>query len=433
MKHTKSILVAALAVAAIGSASAAVTNNVPRNQFFIAGSTALRHVTMPTIYNYAVGDQGYSLQCADSTLVGTIGNNPKVALFSKEISRVTNAKSGDVTVTKDYINVHMIGSEGGTLVTGSKNVQGFAPLGSSSITESGCTNSNSATITFSDVDQAAGNFTGAKGAWAKVAKLTEVGQIAAINFCFVASSNFPASNITAQQAKALYSAGYLPLSFFTGNDSDRTNGVFATGRDIDSGTRVTTFSEIGLGASAAVQQYAYNGSNGISLTPAGTINGVTYAAGMGGENSGGTLCTLIATSGSQGLTAANVTGCPTNITGKVYLMGYTSTADASTKTLKVLSYNGFTPYYSSATSNGFQNGTNGIINGQYSFWSTGRLLYNAANAPKGTDKTLVPTVATAIYSNLTNKTTANFLYGYTALSDLKVQRVIEGAKITPKN
>jgi hypothetical protein len=194
MKHTKSILVAALAVAAIGSASAAVTNNVPRNQFFIAGSTALRHVTMPTIYNYAVGDQGYSLQCADSTLVGTIGNNPKVALFSKEISRVTNAKSGDVTVTKDYINVHMIGSEGGTLVTGSKNVQGFAPLNAVSITEAGCTNSNSATITFSDVDQAAGNFTGAKGAWAKVAKLTEVGQIAAINFTFVASSNFPAAS-----------------------------------------------------------------------------------------------------------------------------------------------------------------------------------------------------------------------------------------------
>jgi hypothetical protein len=300
MKHTKSILVAALAVAAIGSASAALTNNVPRNQFFIAGSTALRGVTMPTIYNYAV-DQGYSLQCADATLVGTIGNNPKVALFSKEISRATNSKTGDVAVTKDYINVHMIGSEGGTLVTGSKNVQGFVPLGSGTlITEAGCTNSNSATITFSDVDQAAGNFTGAKGAWAKVAKLTQVGEIAAINFTFVASSNFPVSNITAQQAKALYSAGYLPLSFFTGKTNDITNGVFATGRDIDSGTRVTTFAEIGLGASAAVQQYKYDGDTNVSLTTAGTINGVSYAAGMGGENSGGTLCTLIATSGSKG-------------------------------------------------------------------------------------------------------------------------------------
>ena len=433
MKHTKSILVAALAVAAIGSASAAVTNNVPRNQFNIAGSTALRHVTMPTIYNYAV-DQGYSLQCSDfNGFNGTIGNNPKVALFSKEISRVTNSKTGDVNVTKDYINVHMIGSEGGTLVTGSKNVQGFAPLDAVSITETGCTNSNSATITFSDVDQAAGNFTGAKGAWAKVAKLTEVGQIAAINFCFVASSNFPVSNITAQQAKALYSAGYLPLSFFTGNTNDLTNGVFATGRDIDSGTRVCTLSEIGLGASAAVQQYKYDGNTNVSLTTAGTLNGVSYAAGMGGENGGGTLCALIATSGSKGLTAANVTACPASITGNVYLIGYTSSADAGTKTLKVLSYNGFAPYYTSATSNGFQNGTNGIPTGQYSFWSTGRMLYNVANAPKGTDKTLVPTLASGIYSNLTNKTTANFGSGYTALSDMKVQRAIEGAKITPKN
>jgi hypothetical protein len=426
MKNTKSILLAVIAATAVGSASAQTTNVVARNQINVAGSTALGSVTMKELDAYATG-QGYTKVAWDN---GTPASQ-KIALYSKPVSSATNAKTGVVTETKDFINVRLVGSEGGTLVAGSKNTQGYLGLNASGlITSSACTNQATASITFSDVDQAVGGFSGNKGARAKVAKLTEVAKLAAINFCFVSSTNFPASNITAQQAKALYSAGHLPLSFFTGDAADATNGVIATGRDIDSGTRVLALTEIGLGSLAKVNQYLFDtNASTVSLTTAGTLNGVSYSAGDGGESSGGTLCGKIAVSAN--LTAANVTGL-TNYTGKIYLIGYTSSKDANGKTLKVLSYNGQSPYYPGSTTTGFQTNNNGIANGGYSLWSIGRLYKNEANAPKGTDKAAIGTVASALAANITTNTTSTYGGGYTALSDLNVTRTQEGAAINAK-
>jgi len=432
MKTTKSILLAVIAVTAVGSASAQTTNTVARNQINIAGSTAFRSVHLKELNTYALG-QGYTLVASDSSPSAGTGS---AALYTKLISSATTAKTGVVTETRDFINARFIGSEGGTLVTGSKNTQGFYALsqrGVGSSPTSTCTNLMSATISYSDCDQSAGVFSGNKGARAKVTKLLKAGDLPALNFVFCTTKDFPANNITSRQAQALLTRGHLPLSFFTGNPSDSTNGVFAIGRNIDSGTRTAILTETGVGSLAKVNQYDYAASNNtLFITPAGTVTGVSFLAGDGGDDSGGTLTTKVAA--STNLTGANVTGV-TNYTGKVYLIGYAGVPDVNGgKHLKALSYNGIAPYVPTphANSVGFQTNFNGIANGTYSLFSIGKVYYNDKNAPKGTIKTEIPTIAQALANNIGTNTSSTFGNGNTALGDLNIVRAVEGAVAQPK-
>lgn len=429
MKNTKSILLAVIAAAAVGSASAQ-TNVVARNQINIAGSTAFRSVHFKELHAYALG-QAYTLVASDSSPSDGTGS---AALYTKLVSTATN--KGVVTETRDFINARFVGAEGGTLVAGSKNTQGFYGLGQRGVgssTSSTLTNLMSATITYADSDQSVGVFSGNKGAKAKAAKLTSAGNLPALNFAFCTTKDFPANNITGRQAQALLTRGHLPLSFFTGNPADGTNGVFAIGRNIDSGTRTAILTETGIGSLNKVNQYDYNaGSNSVFITPAGSLPGLTFLAGDGGDDSGGTLTTKVAA--ATNVTGANVTGV-SNYTGKVYLIGYAGAPDINGKALKALSYNGTAPYHPSPNANttGFQTNFNGIANGTYSLFSIGKVYYNAANAPKGTDKALVATIAQAIASNVGTNTTSTLGNGYTALGDLNIVRALEGAVAQPKN
>ena len=432
MKNTKSILLAAIAVAAVGSATAQTTNVVPRNQINLAGSTAFRSVHLKELDVYAKG-QGFTLVASDQSPSAGTGS---AALYSKLISSVTNR--GVVTQTRDFINARFVGSEGGTLVTGSRtNTQGFYGLrqvGVGSSPTSVCTNRMIATITYSDCDQSVGVFSGNPGAKARASKLTSAGNLPAINFAFCTTKDFPADNITARQAQALLTRGHLPLSFFTGNPDDRTNGVFAIGRNIDSGTRTAILTETGVGSLNKVNQYDFNtNTRAISITPAGTVTGVGFLAGDGGDDSGGTLTTKVAA--ATGLNGANVSGV-TNYPGKVYLIGYSGAPDINGKDLKALSYNGTAPYHPSpnAKTLGFQSSFNGIANGTYSLFSIGKVYYNAANMPSGTgrDTTLPAKVAKALASAINTNTSATFGNGNTALGDLNIVRTVEGAVAQPK-
>ena len=78
-----------------------------------------------------------------------------------------------------------------------------------------------------------------------------------IPFKFYASADAPATltNISSLQARSLFGAGYIPLAIFTGNASDQASYIFATGRDPESGTRITGMAEIGYGVFGAVQHY----------------------------------------------------------------------------------------------------------------------------------------------------------------------------------
>jgi|694.fasta_scaffold103148_4 hypothetical protein len=431
MKNTKSILFAAIAAVAVGSASAQTTNVVPRNQINLAGSTAFRSVHLKELNTYALG-QGYTLVASDSSPSLGTGN---LALYTKLISSATNAKTGVVTQTRDFINARFQGAEGGTLLAGSKNTQGFYGLRQTGVGSSPvgtATNLMSATITYADSDQSVGVFSGSRGAKAKAAKLTFVGNMAAINFAFCTTKDFPANNITERQAAALYTRGHLPLSFFTGNPSDSTNGVYAMGRNIDSGTRTAILTEIGVGSLNKVNQYDYAASNNsLFLTPAGTLPGLTFLAGDGGDDSGGTLCTKVAA--ATNLFGANVVGGST-YTGKVYVIAYSGIPDINTRHLKVLSYNGTAPFNPAPGANtlGFQTNFNGIANGTYSLFSIGKVYVNAKNAPKGTIQADVTAVAQGVANGISTNSSLTLGGGNTAISDLNIVRNIEGTTAQPK-
>ncbi len=205
------------------------------------------------------------------------------------------------------------------------------------------------------------------------------------------------TNITPQLAQALWtSTGSLPLALFTGNSGDQGELVYATGRDPDSGTRITAYAESGIGINAGVQQYdcdredAVAPANTPKLYPAQTINTILYPVGQGGESSGGTLA------GTTKMGKANL-----NFT----YVSYMSTGDAATLVANggaTLTYNGV-PY--SLTN---------VQQGLYTFWGYEHLLYKPSLSG------VKLTTANSLVSQITN-TDAPI-----KLSDMSVMRDVDG-------
>jgi hypothetical protein len=428
MKHTKSILAALVAALSVGAASATTTktNGAIGDQINIAGSTAMKYVSMPAIQTYA-SNNGYTLVAGDA-----LPNPGALALFTKV---VTATNGSTVTITTNAINVHFIGSEGGTLVTASKTTQPFYPLNASGKTagdttvnglvhpDPACTQLAYATVTFSDVNQAVGRFAaGSKTSPVKTVALTEYSTgLNAVNFAFTAATNFPGSNITDQVARELFSVGHVPLSHITGVASDSNSTVYVTGRDVDSGTRSLAFIETGFGLLSSANQYMLDTNSGsLVLTPAGmnVFNGISYTTGNGGYFSGGDLCKAVKAS------AALTNG---------YLVGYAGAKDVIGNSV-ALNYNGVTPYTDASHTNaGFQTNNNGIANGSYSLWSIEHLYYNLANAPKGTVAADITALVNSVGAAIQAKTTAQLGYGFTAMGDLNVKRSAnEGSTIISK-
>jgi hypothetical protein len=449
--NTNKLVAALVAALSVGSSFAAgpTTNYVTGNQINIAGSTAFASVAVPAIINYL--GTNYTLVASDAGTTGALSNPGKIGQWRK----VTVATSGTkTTITTDVVNLHLLGSEGGTAIAASKTTFGdFLPANIAAGTVVGgdttgaggqgytpstnCTVKANATLTFSDCDQAVGRFNTAKTAPVKCVALTKVADLAAINFAIVAPSNFPANNITDRQLQAILKNGHAPLSLFTGKTNDSTNGVFITGRDIDSGTRVLTLTESGVGALTSVNQYVYDASNNVlGISRAGSVNGIAYTAGNGGHFSGGDLCKAIKASVTNSWNGAMAAGNTNPYTGNSYIIGYTASKDLIDNggTIKALSYNGVQPYAQGGLY-GFQNSNNVIASGAYSLWSVAKLYKNTALAPKGTDKTVIDNLATAVANEINGKsaTQLSSSAGYLPFSSLNVTRAQEGTTIFPKS
>jgi hypothetical protein len=193
--------------------------------------------------------------------------------------------------------------------------------------------------------------------------LTQV-QVGVVGFKFVVNTNgstIGLTNITPLLARALWTAGQLPLSMFNGNPSS-TTPVYALGRDWDSGTRNCAFLETGVQSfvsslsPTAVKQWeplnasgaVVSGSNPGPIThqvlwPCETIDYITECDGDGGYGSGGDL-------------AAAMSASSPNI-----YVAYLGLSDASTVETALgitvdLNYNGW----------GYSQ--NAVENGQYTFW-----------------------------------------------------------------
>ncbi len=176
------------------------------------------------------------------------------------------------------------------------------------------------------------------------------------------------TNITPQLIKNLYAAGSAELSLATGNAADATTTLLATGRNPDSGTRLTAFAESGYGALGVVTQYkplhagvlvsAINTAvDDMIAWPIEFPNGVsTKFDGNSGYDSGGNL--------------GKALGADTSAVG--IFIGYLSTGDADNAITsggigKELAYNGV--MYSLTA----------VQQGQYPFWSYEHMYYRSGS------------------------------------------------------
>lgn len=425
MKNTKSILLAVIAAAAVGSASAQTIKE--GTVIRIAGSTAMRSISMPALDTYATG-LGYTRVAADNASTASHG----IALYIKDGAPVRGV------VTRDAINVRLVGSEGGLLTTAGvkpANRQNFLPvIGTNSwnnagatsnvrasVTADNCTVPGFAAVTFADQSQDVSAYNSATTARVRVAKLPAGTPLAALNFAFFANTNFPASNITSQVAKALLEKGNLPLSFFTGNPADTNAGVWITGRDIDSGTRAVTLLETGYGINKAVKQYMVDTNNNVIISPTNSLLGTLVAQGNNGYASGGTMRSAV-TNNSLNFSRVD-TG--TNSYTTNYLIGYAGTPDVISARAKALSFNGVQPFCPSSdvsTAQGFSTTINGIANGSYSFWSTAYLYKNPTKVTTPAARSAVDALVLNLGNAIQTATSAQLKNGNTKLTDLRVQR-----------
>jgi hypothetical protein len=226
------------------------------------------------------------------------------------------------------------------------------------------------------------------------------------------------------QGQSLWNAGRIGLNAFTGLEADKTKYVYATGRDIDSGTRLTVQLALGMGANGAVKQYQPSTSANAQITstpsgtankllpfPAGTINGISVAAYNNGYNSGGNMSKAI------GAPATAFGGT----TGVAAVIGYASAADCDARIVanqnKELSFNGV----SLGNAGGNYNNSTVMTGGLYTFWSYWHLYYSAATAA---DTTGIKTVGDLLGAEVKDVTSTILL------TNMKVTRSADGGAIT---
>lgn len=394
----KHILAGTLFAGFAASASAQTTD------ITITGATAFRSATLQAIYDAydSVGDLGVNFFVCHSSSGTALSNltGSNQAVFKGTFPGIAGTT---------YIRTSFNGStEGLNAIAGNNNptflqqsaVQEIAGIQGSVTTP---TETLRPKFSFSDVYQSSSPVDNVE--------LNPVGASAVgiVTFCMIANEGAPANltNVTNQQARALWANGIQPLSLFTGNPADTTL-VFATGRNDGSGTRAAYLTEWTYGVANLVNQYIATKTGttstavtAITLVPAnglgsgntetsGASNASTLwgntAVGNGGYSSSSSLRTLM------GLTSASVDVYDgENQTAElqdvpIHLITWLSSADslvAANNGGKILSYNGVmvTPIAASGSylNTGFsEEDFKKIATGAYSPWSYQHLYYHGS-------------------------------------------------------
>jgi hypothetical protein len=370
----------------------------------ITGATAFRTATLQAIYDAydSVGNLGTDFFVCHSSSGNTTSNltGSNQAVFKGTFPGITGTT---------YIRTAFNGStEGLNAIAGNNNPAFLTQAAVNSATSSilGGVTTPTETIrpkfSFSDVYQSTSPVDN------EVLNPVGSSAVGIVTFCMIANEGAPSdlTNVTIQQARALWTNGIQPLSLFTGDPTD-TSYVFATGRNDGSGTRAAYLTEWSFGVANLVNQYiaTSTGATGtitkITAVPANglgtgnfTTSGVANAStlwgntnvGNGGYSSSSSLRTLM------GLTSANVTvydgesQTPVIENQSIQLISWLSSADslvAATAGAKILSYNGVlvTPITSvgSYLSSGFSEADfKKIATGAYSPWSYQHLYFHGS-------------------------------------------------------
>jgi hypothetical protein len=406
MKHT-SLLMAALAAISIGSASA--------ETIYITGSTAFRSSANAAIQTFATANGG-SILAQDNATLGSAGNL---------LVNYTNASGTNL------IDVHWSGSEAGIQsvagpATGTNAAKiGFFATNATGTNSSGGnstsaqnTNSQVAQLSFSDTYQATSQFNGTLlgVSYASLSGFDGAdGIVGVVSFNWIGSKNITATNITANFANQLLASGTVPLALLTGSSADKTNGVYLVGRNIDSGTRLTTLAEAGFGTKSTVYQYKYNSAASIQPYPIEVIDGISSSTlGNSGYSSGGTLAGLMTNVLAAGSSLATDTnGTTSAYTGSNFLVGYAGTSDANGQTA-----NGLVKF----SYDGVASSTNAIAQGQYTFWGYEHLYVSASASTAA--KAVATGLGAGILATPTSSLTPNV-----NLNDLVVGRNGDGSPV----
>ncbi len=402
MKLIPILAASVLAASLAGTASA-------QTKIYITGSTAFRSATTTAI---------------DSVLSGTVTKASDNATFTS--ANAVTWTGGTIGGTAVTIKASWSGAVGGLqTVAGSLPVR-FLPDGATGTanadprTTTNPAESATPDIAMTDNYQASTVF---NGTFNNVTyQSLNDNLVGVVTFRWVASNGFPANQtMTTQLAQYLFGSGTIPLATYTGLEADKNKLVYATGRDPDSGTRVTTFAESGIGVFSIVKQWkptAFRNDVGTNdavttqtLYPVQTINGVsTQFPGNSGESSGGTLRgnlnkTLDASAYSVNDSNANATAG--------YYMSYLGTSDAATTLASA------TKPAVSLKWNGVEFSTLAVQQGQYTFWGYEHLMYRSGLANEKL------TFATNLKNQILN-TAAGTLAPNVKLSDMQVSRTTDG-------
>lgn len=367
MKSKYSILASVVALATIASASAVT-------EVYLTGSTAFRSSTHAAILAI-LSNETYAY-------TGGTASSAAMAIYKGQLGTedviIYTSWSGSAEGVRDVSNGNSQNFLASTVTTSAAGTSGL----------SNGTTAKTADIAMSDVFQSSTVYTSTT--------LTDY-PVAVTPFRWLANkgSNSNITNVTPSLAQALYGAGKVPMSLFTGLAADQTKTIYATGRNPLSGTRITMTAEAGLGATAGVLQYELTVTSGaVSACVPFTAGTSGFAVGNNGESSGGTIATKMAATTASDVAIVSYAG-----------LGDSNTA--ITNGARELQWNGVT--YSTAN----------VYDGKYSFWGYQHLMH------KDTLSGVALDVATALKNELTTNPGSAGL----KLSDMKVSRQFDGSQI----
>ena len=368
MKNKVSILATAASLALIGASSGQTVID-------ITGSTAGRSAVITAVKALLagessawVGDASESKGTKHIFYGGTYNGSPvTVRMFWSGSAAGVRDISDAPELDNSYIAK--------TYATAGRNDSApLAPASAETVSEIG----------FSDVFQSSTSFT-------TNALANEV-QVAVLPFVFMKNDGAPAglTNVTPPLFDALWGGlGEISLSMFTGVAADSTKTVYATGRNNESGTRITTAANCYYSLNLVLNQY----------TGTGDPATLTYV-GDGGYSSGSSVATLL------GATMAANTS----------LVGYLGIADGATAATAGASYLKF---------NGVDYSAANVQNGLYTQW--GYLHQSTMLDADGTG--LTETFYRGLRDGIQGQAATSSTL---TLSSMNVERAADGAKVTPK-
>ena len=332
MKLLKTLTVALLAAASVGSASAATIIHVVGSTAFrtgttialidsLAGTTAGGGAGSTTVYgaastsnlssagvqifaNGTIGSGGTATIIVETYWTGSlagvvdlVAQSSTSTFFDETNANVIAAVNGDTINTSTYLaNTPSVGlslaTSGNThtsstiemamsdavkttvskeLGTGATFATGFSSIGSFTSISALATACGGSSIT----DAGTSSYAQGAGVVAIVPFQWAIGKITGGSTFSDGSSFTIPTNINGQVARQLLTAGYVPQAFFTGLNkmADTQNFFFFTGRNEDSGTRIGYLMEPQFGVTANPVQWAVG--DGSTTTTGTTLYPIT--------------------------------------------------------------------------------------------------------------------------------------------------------------